>query len=45
MMSLFTVVKDFLFLVGYVTSYNLFPEALKPEEEEVYLKRYLEDKD
>ncbi len=45
MMPLFTVVKDFLFLVGYVTSYNLFPEALKPEEEEIYLKRYLEEND
>lgn len=45
MMSLFAVIKDFLFLVGYVTSYNLFPEALKPEEEEIYLKRYLEEND
>lgn len=45
MMSLLSVVKDFLFLVGYVTSYNLFPEALKPEDEEMYLKRYLEEKD
>ena len=32
--------KDLFFLVGYVTSFNLFPEPLSPSEEEEYLKRY-----
>ena len=29
----FNVIKDFFFLVGYVTNYNLFPEPLTQEEE------------
>ncbi len=45
MLGLFNVVKDFFFLFGYVTSYNLFPEALSPDEEEKYLKLYLEEGD
>lgn len=36
-MSLFEFMKDFFFLFGYVTSYNLFPEPLSPEEESYYL--------
>ena len=30
-------------MVGYITSYNLFPEPLSAEEEEKYLKLYLEE--
>ena len=30
---LFDFIKDFFFLFGYVTNYNLFPEPLSPEEE------------
>ena len=36
-MSLFEFMKDFFFLFGYVTNYNLFPEPLSPEEESYYL--------
>ncbi len=39
-MSFFSIVKDFFFLVGYVSSSNLFPEPLSPKEEEMYLKKY-----
>lgn len=37
-MSLFDFIKDFFFLFGYVTNYNLFPEPLSPEEEVYYLE-------
>lgn len=33
-------IKDFFFLVGYVSNYNLFPEPLTPEEEKEYVERY-----
>ena len=36
---LFDFIKDFFFLFGYVTNYNLFPEPLSPEEETYYLER------
>lgn len=41
-LSFFNVIKDFFFLVGYVTNYNMFPEPLSSEEEEKYLKLYEE---
>ncbi len=37
MMSLFDFIKDFFFLFGYVTNYNLFPEPLSSSEEAYYL--------
>ena len=37
-MPLFDFIKDFFFLFGYVTNYNLFPEPLSPEEEIYYLE-------
>ena len=37
-MSLFDFIKNFFFLFGYVTNYNLFPEPLSPEEETDYLE-------
>ena len=33
-------IKDLFFLVGYVSSYNLFPEPLTAEEEKECLERY-----
>lgn len=39
-LSFFDIIKDFFFLVGYVTNYNLFPEPLTPDEEEKYLDLY-----
>lgn len=33
-------IKDLFFLVGYVSSYNLFPEPLTPEEEKDCIERY-----
>ena len=36
----FNVIKDFFFLVGYVTNYNLFPEPLTQEEELSYIEKY-----
>ena len=36
----FNLIKDFFFLVGYVTNYNLFPEPLTPEEEMMYIEKY-----
>ena len=39
-LSFLSLVKDFFFLLGYVSSNNLFPEPLTPEEEELYLKQY-----
>lgn len=36
----FNVIKDFFFLVGYVTNYNLFPEPLSSEEELYYIEKY-----
>ena len=44
-MSFFNVIKDFFFLVGYVTNYNLFPEPLSPEEEAIYIQKYKEGDD
>ena len=41
-LSFLNIIKDFFFLVGYVTSYNMFPEPLSAEEEEKYLKLYEE---
>ncbi len=41
-LSFLNIIKDFFFLVGYVTNYNLFPEPLSPDEEERYLKLYEE---
>ena len=43
MFSWLGIIKDVFFLVGYITSYNLFPEPLNAEEEEKYLKLYLEE--
>ena len=43
MFSWIGAIKDVFFLVGYITSYNLFPEPLSAEEEEKYLKLYLEE--
>lgn len=37
-MSLFDFIKEFFFLFGYVTNYNMFPEPLSPDEETYYLK-------
>ena len=34
------LIKDFFFLVGYVTNYNLFPEPLTLEEELNYIEKY-----
>ena len=39
-LSFVNIIKDFFFLVGYVTNYNMFPEPLTLEEEETYLKLY-----
>lgn len=36
----FNLIKDFFFLVGYVTNYNLFPEPLSKEEEMMYIEKY-----
>ena len=36
----FNLIKDFFFLVGYVTNYNLFPEPLTQEEETMYIEKY-----
>ncbi len=36
----FNAMKDLFFLVGYVSSYNLFPEPLEQDEEKMYLERY-----
>ncbi len=36
----FNLIKDFFFLVGYVTNYNLFPEPLTQEEELIYIEKY-----
>ncbi len=36
----FNLIKDFFFLVGYVTNYNLFPEPLTQEEESIYIEKY-----
>ena len=41
-LSFLNIIKDFFFLVGYVTNYNLFPEPLSTKEEEKYLKLYEE---
>lgn len=38
--SFLNAIKDIFFLFGYVSSYNLFPEPLSPEEEERYIKLY-----
>ncbi len=43
MFSWLGIVKDLFFMVGYITSYNLFPEPLSTEDEEKYLKLYLEE--
>ena len=43
MFSWLGIIKDVFFLVGYITSYNLFPEPLNAEEDEKYLKLYLEE--
>lgn len=40
LVSFFYAIKDFIFLIGYVANYNLFPEPLSNEEEEMYLKLY-----
>ena len=37
-MPLFEFIKNFFFLFGYVSNYNLFPEPLSPEEEIYYLE-------
>ena len=38
--STLEMIKEYFFLVGYVTSNNIFPEPLTPEEEEKYITRY-----
>lgn len=40
MLPFFNAIKDFFFLVGYVSNYNLFPEPLTAEEEKEYLEKY-----
>lgn len=40
MASLFETMKDFIFLLGYVSNSNLFPEPLSSEEEAKYLALY-----
>ena len=40
MISLFETMKDFFFLLGYVSNSNLFPEPLSAEEEAKYLALY-----
>ena len=40
MVTLLETMKDFFFLLGYVTNYNLFPEPLSTEEEAKYLELY-----
>ncbi len=39
-LSFSNLIKDFFFLVGYVTNYNLFPEPLTPNEELTYIEKY-----
>ncbi len=41
LLPIFETMKDFFFLVGYVTNYNIFPEPLSLEEETMYIDRYL----
>lgn len=38
--SFFTLLQDFFFLLGYVSNYNLFPEPLNADEEAFYLEKY-----
>ena len=38
--SLLAFLKTSFFLVGYISSTNLFPEPLSGEEESIYLERY-----
>ena len=40
MFTILETMKDFVFLLGYVSSYNLFPEPLTAEEEAKYLGLY-----
>ena len=40
LMSFVEMIKNFFFLVGYVSNYQVFPEPLSPEEEEKYLIAY-----
>lgn len=35
----FSFLKSAIFLVGYISSNQLFPEPLSPEEEQVYLEK------
>jgi RNA polymerase sporulation-specific sigma factor len=39
MFELLSLIKDFLFLVGYISSGKTFPKPLTKEEEAEYLKR------
>ena len=39
-LSALAMMKDYFFLVGYVTNYNLFPEPLSSKEEEQYIAMY-----
>ena len=38
--SFVAFLKTGVFLLGYITSSNLFPEPLTGEEEQIYLERY-----
>ena len=40
MLSLFNMVKELYFLVGYVSNSTLFPEPLSSEDEKKYIERY-----
>lgn len=39
-LSFLDVIKDFLFLVGYVSNSALFPKPLTPSEEASYIEKY-----
>lgn len=39
-LSLINALKNFFFMIGFVSNSNIFPEPLSPEEEEKYLKLY-----
>ena len=40
MFTILETMKDFVFLLGYVSSYNLFPKPLTAAEEAKYLELY-----
>ena len=42
LVPLLETMKDFFFLVGYVSNFQIFPEPLSQEEEAKYIERYLQ---